>query len=96
MHSLMAQSQVPLSLVAPTDRHSDLRPPGRKSLSDFDHATPNYVRRLAIAEATPGVEFGCGTGSIRFFHKLINIDQRLRNRDSMLLRSLSSSSSAGD
>jgi len=67
MHSLMAQSQVPLSLVAPTDRHSDLRPPGRKSLSDFDHATPNYVRRLAIAEARPALNLDVEPVRFDFF-----------------------------
>jgi hypothetical protein len=35
--SQMAHSQVRLFLVAPTDRHTHLRPPDRKSLCDFGH-----------------------------------------------------------
>jgi hypothetical protein len=49
--SQMAHAQVRLFLVAPTDRHTHLRPPDRKSLCDFDHAKTNCVRRFAIARA---------------------------------------------
>jgi hypothetical protein len=48
--SQMAQSQVRLFLAAPTHRQTHLRPPGRGSLCDFDHATPNCVKRFAIAK----------------------------------------------
>jgi len=36
--SQMAHSQVRLFLGAPTGRQTHVRPRGRKSLSDFDHA----------------------------------------------------------
>jgi CO/xanthine dehydrogenase Mo-binding subunit len=49
-NALMAQSQVRLFLVAPADRQTYLRPPGRECLRDFDHAKLNSAKQCAIAE----------------------------------------------
>jgi hypothetical protein len=72
--SLMAQSQVRLFLVTPTGRQTHLRSPGRKSLSDFDQAKQNYVRRFASQVAfhffrnRSILTSGSGTGRACWFH----------------------------
>jgi hypothetical protein len=61
--SQMAPSQVRLFLVAPTDRQTHLRPPGRKSLFDFDHARLNCAKQYAIAKVS-----GLRNGALLTFH----------------------------
>jgi hypothetical protein len=69
--------------------------PVRKSLFDFDHAKLNYAGRFAIAKIKGrGVEFEVAL--VMFFQKLVNIDQRLRNRERMMASSPSSSAPTGD
>src|ERR1700722_19720189 len=96
MLSLMVQSQVPLSSWHLSDRQSDLRLPGRKSLFYFDHAKQNYLRRYPITEVRASRRIGRLHWLFSVFQKLINIDQRLRNRESMLVVSPCSSPSTGD
>ena|ERR1700736_3877090 len=68
--SQIAQSQVRLFLVAPTGRQTYLRPLGRRSLSDFDHAKRKSNSRSPKYGPAPALRWSIGQ-----FHLFSETDQ---------------------
>jgi hypothetical protein len=54
------------------------------------------MKQFAIGNAGRGVEIRKFAGRASFFSGMINIEQRLRNRESMLVSSPPSSATTGD